>query len=182
MNSSISEYNRKRARVKRYEKIMTTVNELLEKYIGGQVFFTELDKAVKFDVDILEDLIDAVHNKWGTENLILIASGEIGLAFHNFGLPVDIIVPGGLRFDPSEINLAPYKQSIVGKDVVFVDDSYFSGKTLAVVHEEIQRLGGHMIGAYVAYDGSRDRDPTVFSLYRYYDYFDILGRRKGEEE
>ena len=92
MNSSISEYNKKRARMRRYEKIMSTVNELLEKYIGGQVFFTELDKAVKFDVDILYDLIDAVHEKWGTENLILIASGEIGLAFHNFGLPVDIIV------------------------------------------------------------------------------------------
>ena len=46
MNSSISEYNKKRARMRRYEKIMSTVNELLEKYIGSQVFFTELDKAV----------------------------------------------------------------------------------------------------------------------------------------
>ncbi len=182
MNNSISEYNKKKAKLHRYEKLMLTVNDLLEKYIGGQIFFTELDKAVKFDEDILEDLIDAVHEKWGTDNLVIVASGEIGLAFHNFGLPVDILVPGGLRHDPSKINLAPYRASIVGKDVVFVDDSYFSGKTLAVVHEEIQSLGGHMLGAYVAYDGSRDRDPTVFSLYRYYDYFDILGRRKGNEE
>ena len=181
MNSSISEYNKKSARMRRYEKIMSTVNELLEKYIGGQVFFTELDKAVKFDVDILYDLIDAVHEKWGTENLILIASGEVGLAFHNFGLPVDIIVPGGLRFDPSKINLAPYKQSIVGKDVVFVDDSYFSGRTLTVVHEAVEELGGHMIGAYVAYDGAKERDPSVMSLYRYYDHYDILGRRKDEQ-
>lgn len=180
--SSIPEINKQRAKLRRYEKLMITVNELLEKYIGGQIFFTELDKAVKFDADILEDLIDAVHDKWGTENLVIIASGEIGLAFHNFGLPVDILVPGGLRHDPSKINLTPYRASIVGKDVVFVDDSYFSGKTLAVVHEEVNNLGGHMIGAYVAYDGSKDRDPTVFSLYRYYDYFDILGRRKGEAE
>ena len=32
MNSSISEYNKKRAKLRRYEKLMLTVNELLEKY------------------------------------------------------------------------------------------------------------------------------------------------------
>ena len=33
------------------------VNKLLEQYIGGQIFFTELDKAVKFDYYILGQLV-----------------------------------------------------------------------------------------------------------------------------
>lgn len=174
--------NRFRKKQEKYAKFYNKVNKLLEKYIGGQVFFTELDKAVKFDYDILEDLFDAVYEKFGTENLVIIGSGEIGIAMHNFELPVDILVPGGLRFDSSKCNLEPYRTKLVGKDVVFVDDSYFSGRTLDVIHEAVADVGGHLIGAYVAYDGSKDRDPTVRSLYRYYDHYDIQGRPRNREE
>lgn len=59
--------------------------------------------------------------------------------------------------------------------------SYFSRRTLTVVHEAVEELGGHMIGAYVAYDGAKERDPSVMSLYRYYDHYAILGRRKDEK-
>ena len=34
--------------------IFETVNNLLEQYIGGQIFFTELDRAVKFDKKCLQ--------------------------------------------------------------------------------------------------------------------------------
>ena len=152
-----------------------TVNRLLEQYIGGQIFFTELDKAVKFDSHILKQLVTKIEEAYD-EYVLTIASGEIGLAMHNLGVPVDFLVPGGLRHDPSKINLAPFADKIKGHKFVFIDDSYFSGRTALVVKEEIERLGGIFIGSFVAYDGAREKDPTVDSLYRYYDHYDILGR------
>ena len=41
-----------------------------------------------------------------------------------------------------------------------MDDSYFSGRTLTVVHEAVEELGGHMIGAYVAYLMTEQRKET----------------------
>ena len=160
-------------------KIFDTVNELLEKYIGGQIFFTELDKAVKFDKSVLETL---VHKAETIGNgLKTIASGEIGLAMHNMGVHIDFLVPGGLRLDPSKINLEPFAEQIDGELFIFIDDSYFSGKTVAVVEEEIERLGGNFIGTLVAYDGAKEKRNDVWSLYRYYDHHDILGRKlKGK--
>lgn len=149
------------------------VNVLLEKYVGGQIFFTELDKAVKFNQEILEELVDKAEN---FHNCLTIASGEIGLSMHNLGVKVDFLVPGGLRHDPTKINLEPFADRIEGKDFIFVDDSYFSGKTAMVVKEEIERLGGRFIGSLVAYDGSKYKEDNVWSLYRYYDYHDLLGR------
>lgn len=150
------------------------VNKLLEQYIGGQIFFTELDKAVKFDAKILSDLTNKVMELHPYSRTI--ASGEIGLAMHNLGVHIDFLVPGGLRHDPSKINLAPFAGQIKGQKFVFIDDSYFSGRTALVVKEEIERLGGIFVGSMVAYDGAKEKDPTVDSLYRYYDHFDILGR------
>lgn len=155
------------------------VNKLLEQYIGGQIFFTELDKAVKFDVNILTDLVVKVQAEYA-QDVKTIASGEIGLAMHNLGVKVDFLVPGGLRHDPSKINLAPFADKIKGQKFVFIDDSYFSGRTAFVVKEEIERLGGIFVGSVVAYDGAKEKDPTVDSLYRYYDNYDILGRPLGE--
>lgn len=149
------------------------VNVLLEKYVGGQIFFTELDKAVKFNQQILEELVNKAKS---FHDCLTIASGEIGLSMHNLGVKIDLLVPGGLRHDPTKINLEPFTYKIEGKDFIFIDDSYFSGKTAMVVKEEIERLGGRFIGSLVAYDGSKYKEDNVWSLYRYYDYHDLLGR------
>jgi len=157
-------------------EMFETVNELLEKYIGGQIFFTELDKAVKFNKEILTNLIDYADVVFKHRNPITIASGEIGLAMHNLGIKVDLLVPGGLRFDPNKINLEPFRNLIQGRAILFIDDSYFSGKTATVIKEEVEKWGGNWLGTLVAYDGSKHQDKDVYSLYRYYDYHDILGR------
>lgn len=156
-------------------QMFETVNKLLEQYIGGQIFFTELDKAVKFNKEILNELIDAVNKINPLAHTI--ASGEIGLAMHNLDIDIDFLVAGGLRFDPTKINLEPFAERIKGHTFIFIDDSYFSGRTALVVKEEIERLGGEWFGCYVAYDGSKSRDEKVYSLYRYYDHHDILGRK-----
>lgn len=155
--------------------MFATVDKLLEQYIGGQIFFTELDKAVKFNKDILEELVYMAKSRY--PNAKLIASGEIGLSMHNLGVKVDYLVPGGLRFSPDKINLTPFADNINGYDFLFIDDSYFSGRTAMVVKEEIERCGGNFLGVYVAYDGSKVKEKDVDSLYRYYDYHDTLGRK-----
>ena len=156
--------------------IFNKVNELLEQYIGGQIFFTELDKAVKFDQEVLKELTETAY-AIVDDNVQSIASGEIGLAMHNFGVSIDLLVPGGLRHNPSLINLKPFADQIRGRRFLFIDDSYFSGKTAAVVKEEINRLGGIFVGSLVAYDGAKVKEENVWSLYRYYDHHDILGRK-----
>lgn len=162
-------------------KIFDTVNALLEQYVGGQIFFTELDKAVKFDKEVLNELLEYADEVFDLYTTCTIASGEIGLAMHNLDVKIDYLVPGGLRHDPSKINLEPFKANIQGKKFLFIDDSYFSGKTAMVVKEEIERLGGTFVGTLVVYDGSKTKDKDVWSLYRYYDHYDILGRPlKGE--
>lgn len=161
-----------------YEK----VNKLLEEYIGGQIFFTELDKAVKFDKDVLNHLITYARQETFHCNAVVIASGEIGLAMHNFGIDVDILVPGGLRHDPSKINLQPFTSMIRGRNIIFIDDSYFSGRTMTVIKEEVERYGGNFLCTFVAYDGSKYKDDKVQSLYRYYDHYDILGRPLKKEK
>ena len=103
-------------------KFYAKVNKLLEEYIGGQIFFTELDKAVKFDRDILERLITYARQQTFMLNALTIASGEIGLAMHNFDIDVDILVPGGLRHDPSKINLEPFRNLIDGKNIAVILD------------------------------------------------------------
>ena len=75
-------------------EMFETVNKLLEEYIGGQIFFTELDKAVKFDYNILCQLTDKVKECYDL-SIKTIASGEIGLAMHNLGVHIDFLVPGG---------------------------------------------------------------------------------------
>lgn len=156
-----------------------TVNRLLEKYVGGQIFFTELDNAVKFNIDILGQVVQKAMELHPTA--ITIASGEIGLAMHNLGVRVGYLVPGGLRHTPEKINLAPFADKIKGNKFVFIDDSYFSGRTALVVKEEIERLGGIFVGSVVAYDGSKEKDTSVDALYRYYNHYDVLGRPLRKE-
>lgn len=156
-------------------KVFDAVNECLEKYIGGEIFFDELDAKVKFNREILKEFIDKVRKEFEGKNVYTIASGEFGLCLHNFGLPVDFLVQGGLRKGNTISDLSHFIQ--VDSMVVFLDDSYFSGKTAEVVKREIQRCGALWGGVYCIYDGSQNPIHKVNSVYRYYDHYDILGNK-----
>lgn len=153
--------------------IFATVNECLEKYIGGQVFFSELDKAVKYDEDLLRQLITMAKVEYPGAKII--ASGEIALCLHNFGIPVDVIVQGGLRHNIEPLNLTKFTKP--NERYVFADDSYFSGKTAFVVREALEKCGCVLEGTVVIYNGCHEVLDNVKALYRYYDYHDILGRK-----
>lgn len=153
--------------------IFQTVNDCLEKYIGGTAFFDELDKAVKHDEDLLRQLITKAKAEY--PNAKLIASGEIGLCLHNFRMPVDVIVQGGLRKNVEPLNLAKFTKP--NEHFVFVDDSYFSGRTCQVIKEALEKCGCHLDGIVVIYDGCYEKRNNISALYRYYDHHDLLGRK-----
>jgi hypothetical protein len=58
-----------------------------------------------------------------------------------------------------------------GKDFILLDDSFYSGRTRGLIRDELQQQGGRLLHTYAIYDGSRERDPEVTALYRYYDHF-----------
>ena len=151
------------------ESVIDKVNKCLEKYIGGEIFFEKLDEMLKFDESMLREFIEKVTAE--TNGIKLIASGEFGLCLHNYKIPVDILVPGSLRNGTAILNLEEFVKP--GQRYMFLDDSYFSGKTAGIVEREVKRCGGNFVGCYVIYDGSKCKLQSVKSLYRYYDHHEL---------
>lgn len=81
-----------------------------------------------------------------------------------------IVVNGGLRGNNEIINFYDY-YDIKEKDIVFIDDSYYLGRTRDKIKYMIQKHGGNLLCTYVFYDGSRVKDDLVHSFYRYYDNY-----------
>lgn len=148
--------------------VLEKVNECLEKYHGGEIFFDELDKMLKFDEETLKNFMRVVGIETWIHNQYTIASGEFGLCIHNYCLDVDIIVQGGLRNGNAILDLSKFV--VPGHRYLFLDDSYFSGATAEVVKKEVERCGGVFDGCYVIYDGSKEPIHNVKSIYRYYDH------------
>lgn len=159
------------------QKVFDKVNECLERYIGGTAFFDELDRLVKFDKEILVEYHSVVMRN---NTARTIASGEFGLCLHNYKIPVDILVQGGLRKGAAICDLSCF--IIPGEKYLFLDDSYFSGRTAQVVKEEVEKHGGIFVGCYVVYDGSYSPTHEVRSIYRYYDYYTLLGKKRLDNE
>lgn len=145
---------------------------MLEEYEGGEQFFDNLDANIQHETIIyrLLDLIPAKHRN-------IIVSGKFGRFFSNwynseidYGVTLDkiIAVEGGLR-KGIKLNLDYMSNFIRGKEFIFIDDSFYSGKTRDAVKSEIERHSGKLANTYVVYDGSKEKDGTVHSLYRYYD-------------
>lgn len=158
------------------EDIFEKVNECLERYLGGEEFFDALDDMMKFYESVLGQFIEKARCVYG--NCPTIASGEFALCLHNYGIDFDIAVQGGLRKGNKILDLSNFIEP--GESYVFLDDSYFSGKTAEVIKEEVERCGGIFYKCFVIYDGSNRPIHNVDSLYRYYTYHDILGRKIKE--
>lgn len=155
------------------------VDECLVKYKGGEGYFNELDGMIKNNETLMVlFLLYAIHDS-GIKNVIL--SGEIGLKYFKLQLENKIpnyinlmVVNGGLR-NGSEItggimsNCEVIPENLNDMDVIFIDDSFYSGKTRNKVNEFLYHRGTVIYGTYVFYDGSKEKHNDVVSLYRYYD-------------
>lgn len=152
----------------------------LDTYGGGQEYFSALDMLVKGDKEIL-DKLDGYAFELYIENKLPhrgmpIVSGEFGLHWKNQN-KVGLCVQGGLRHGTQIMDLSQY--IVPNHHYLFFDDSYFLGRTAEAVKQEIERCGGIFDGCIVIYDGSKQAPHKVWSLYRYFDYFNFDGTPKN---
>jgi len=141
------------------------IQQLLDKYVEGQTYFTALDKSIQHK--IISDKLFSI----APENNVIIVSGGYGKFIKKmYPEKTLLILEGGLRHF-SKINLESFADKIKKKDFIFIDDSFYLGRTRNVIRAEIERLGGNFKHTYVIYDGSKSKDKELTSLFRYHERF-----------
>lgn len=153
-------------------KVLEIVHHNLNKYIGGEVYFDNLDEQIKNDEQLICSYINHIVYQEGINNVIV--SGEIGNKIKRYQdenkLSKNInlfLFPGGLRKNTQIDNLKMKK--FENKKCILFDDSYYSGKTVQKISNVVQKHNGCITSVYVVYDGSRINTHNVHSLCRYYD-------------
>ena len=154
------------------------VQKCIDLHGGGEEYFSELDDLIKHDEDFLISYLIHISQS-SVKNIIV--SGEIGSRIAELkkehpwfleGCNIEYVngsLRKGVPIQYSNWKLDSYKN----QPFIFVDDSYYSGKTLRMVRTYIEEvLDGYLQDSYVFYDGSIDNLDNVVSLYRYYDHFD----------
>lgn len=154
------------------------VQKCIDSHGGGEEYFNELDDLIKNDEDFLMSYL--IHISQSCVKNIIVSGGigyKIASLKHKYnwfldGYNIEYVngsLRKGLPIQYSNWKLDSYKN----QPFIFVDDSYYSGKTLRIVKTYIEEvLGGYLHSSYVFYDGSEDNLDDVKSLYRYYDHFD----------
>lgn len=154
------------------------VQECLYKYNGGSIYFTELDKMIKNNEALMILFLAYAIKDSGCHNIIM--SGEIGFKYlkmqleHKLPKNINImVVNGGLRNNKNIVSVVTNFRNIIPKDfnknkVIFIDDSFYSGRTANKVEEFVRLRNGNLIRKYVFYDGCKEKHNDVISLYRYY--------------
>ena len=141
------------------------ISDLLEKYVGGQDYFSALDKFIQHK--LITDKLFSITPK----NNIIIVSGGFG-EFIQKSYPEKklLVLNGGLRH-LNKISLEHMADKIKHKDFIFIDDSYYLGRTRDVIRAEIERLRGYFKHTYTIYDGNKWKDKNLTSLFRYHERF-----------
>ena len=160
-------------------EMIRIVQKCIELHSGGEEYFDELDGLIKEDEQFIISFFSYITQESDVKNIIV--SGELGYKIavlrnkYNWFLKDCNIeyVNGSLR-KGVPIQYSNWKlDSYRSQPFIFVDDSYYSGKTLRMVRTYIEEvLDGYLQDSYVFYDGSIDNLDDVVSLYRYYDHFD----------
>ena len=154
-----------------FMKMESIVHECLSKHKGGDIFFDNLDEKLRNDESLMWIMINKVLENINFDYIIV--SGKFGYAFQNFCQKNNfyqnfISVNGSLRKNDiiNKLNI-----DIYNKKIIFVDDSFYLGRTRDKIKNFIESYGANLISTYVFYDGSKIKDINVNSFYRYYDNY-----------
>lgn len=154
------------------------VNECLTQHEGGEKFFDAIDEKLRDDKVLINMMIDKVKENEKFDYIIV--SGNFGKVFEKhcnkyqddeFNKKI-IVVNGGLRKDNDIISFWE-DFNIENKTLIFVDDSYYLGRTRNKIKLAIEENHGKLINTYVFYDGSKIKEDNVHSFYRYYDFHEV---------
>jgi hypothetical protein len=145
-----------------FELLNNVVKQLLLEHTGGEKFFDALDNEIRNNSSIMSCLTRKIKD---TEYII--CSGKFGRMWANISAWPVIVVNGNLRKGEPVDDISYL--GLQGKSFTFVDDSFYSGKTRNAIQKYLESQGASLVRTVVVYDGSLVKDPTVESLYRYYD-------------
>lgn len=154
-------------------EMMNVVDQFLKQYVGGEEFYDHLDEQIRINDIWLYAMITKIEKEESFDQLIV--SGKFGRRFYEFSLakmPAEftakIVVANGSLRKGNPIGLED--SNLDGQEFIFVDDSFYSGKTRDVIQNYLEKNGAHLKKTYAFYDGSKVKEKTVESFYRYYDY------------
>ena len=167
---------------------MKTLNEIvkqmLDEHGGGSIFFDNLDAEIRNSNELIEhfvhDYVSDLLHKYRIDYVIV--SGRFGRVFVNtesliyqlyYYHNVDTIsVNGNLRGSGvvEDFNIRAPRHG-EKYNFLFIDDSFYSGKTRDKIKDKIESYGHNLAHTIVLYDGSADKDDNVSSMYRYYDNY-----------
>lgn len=165
------------------ELVKGAVRDNLAKHSGDMpAYFSSLDGWIR---TLLYSLIRELYpplmmmkDKYIPQNVIV--SGRFGRAFVNVCNALDIrfksliVVNGDLRSFSAIADDLTYLYGVGktyrGEVFHFIDDSYHCGKTRQAVSDALRAVGAKLTMTYVVYDGAREHDPRVLSLFRYWDW------------
>ena len=170
---------------------MKTLNEIvkqmLDEHGGGSIFFDNLDEEIRSNENLLNNFMrDYIIDYLGNNDIDgVIMSGRFGrVATSSTYISYYceecvgchfLLVNGGLRKgeEVEDVNFDShnYTQERKGR-FLFVDDSFYSGKTRNKINEKLNEYNCEIVHTIVLYDGSADKDDNVSSMYRYYDNYD----------
>lgn len=160
-----------------YQSFYEIVSNCLNIYHGGDAFFDAIDQEIRINQKLLLQMLEKIQD---LEYDAIIVSGSFGKTWEKFyhqaahsylTNPKDlIIVNGSLRdgtIQENNINI----DTINGKRFIFIDDSFYLGRTRDKIKTFIEKHHGIFLETYVFYDGSIQKEKEVHSFYRYYDHF-----------
>lgn len=153
-------------------EMINIIETFLNEYIGGEEFYDALDEQIRINDVWLYTMISIVEK----ENFDkLIVSGNFGRKFYKFvidkigeKLASKILVANGSLRKGNSIGLED--RDLNGQKFIFIDDSFWAGRTRNVIQNYVEKNNGVFLKTYVFYDGNKEKDKNVVSFYRYYDY------------
>lgn len=159
------------------KEMESIVNECLIEHEGGEKFFDAIDEKLRDDNLLISMMINKVLEK--EEFDFIITSGKFGKVFKEFSEKYMsssfnqkvITVNGSLRKDSEVIDYSK-KYDVSNKRVIFIDDSYYLGRTKEKIKASLEKNNATLISTYVFYDESKIKDENVHSFYRYYDHYE----------
>ena len=159
------------------KRMESLVNLCLIQHEGGEKFFDAIDEGLRNDNLLIQAMIDKVLTSETFD--FIITSGKFGEMFKKYCkenmdeefYQHTIVVNGGLRNNNKIIDFSK-EYNISNKKVIFIDDSFYLGRTRDKIKQAIEEAQGTLINTYVFYDGSKEKDETVHSFYRYYDHYE----------
>lgn len=160
-----------------YQNFQEIVSNCLNTYHGGDIFFDAIDQEIRINQKLLLQMLEKIKE---LEYDAIIVSGSFGKTWEKFYYQTvhsnstnfkDLfIVNGSLRegqIQENNINI----DTIKGKKFIFIDDSFYLGRTRDKIKAFIEKYQGIFLETYVFYDGSIKKEKKVHSFYRYYDHF-----------